>query len=133
MDSCLFLILRLVWFIFIGLPVGLICINVGWLCMLTVIGIPLGLWIFNRIPMIMTLQPDLEDRYRLELAENEVFLGRAEQCPLILRLLWLILVGWWLSLIWINIAYLLTVTVIGLPFGFWMFNRLPWVIFLTRI
>lgn len=132
MDSCLFLVLRLVWFVFIGLPVGLVCINVGWVCMITIIGIPLGLWVFNRIPMIMTLQLDPEDRYRLQLEENEVFHGGVTQWPLILRLLWLLVVGWWLSLIWINVAYLCCVTVIGLPVGFWMFNRLPAVIFLTR-
>lgn len=132
MNSCLFLILRLAWFICIGMPVGLFCINAGWLCMITIIGIPLGLWIFNRIPMIMTLQLDPEDRYRLQLAENEVFQGRVVQWPLLLRLIWLVLIGWWLSLFWVNIAYLFSVTVIGLPVGFWMFNRLPGVIFLTR-
>jgi len=132
MDSCLFLLLRLVWFVFIGLPFGWLCLNVGWFFMVTILGIPLGLWIFNRIPMIMTLQPDIEDRYRLQLAENEVFHGSVVQQPLLLRILWLILVGWWLSLIWMNIAYLLSATIIGIPLGFWMFNRLPMVIFLTR-
>ncbi|NLI76809.1 MAG: YccF domain-containing protein [Candidatus Riflebacteria bacterium] len=132
MDSCLFLLLRLVWFVFIGLPVGLFCINFGWICMVTIIGIPLGLWVFNRIPLVMTLQPDLADRYRLSLQENEVFRGEPEQWPLLARILWLVLIGWWLSLIWINVAYLFSVTILGLPVGFWMFNRLPGVIFLTR-
>ena len=80
----------------------------------------------------MTLQPDLEDRYRLELRENEVFRGWVLQWPLLLRLLWLVMIGWWLSLIWINLAYLLSATILGLPVGFWMFNRLPMIIFLTR-
>jgi uncharacterized membrane protein YccF (DUF307 family) len=132
MNSCLFLLLRLVWFIVIGLPVGWFCINVGWICMLTVIGIPLGLWIFNRIPMIMTLQPDVEDRFRLGLQENQVFRGQVDQWPLPVRLLWLVIIGWWLSLIWINIAYVLSATIVGVPLGFWMFNRLPAIIFLTR-
>ncbi len=132
MDSCLFIVLRLIWFVFIGLPIGWVCIQIGWLFMITIIGIPIGLMIFNRIPMIMTLQPDLEDRYRLQLAENQVFQGNPVQVPLLFRLIYLILIGWWFSLIWINIGYLFSVTIIGTPIGFWMFNRLPAVIFLTR-
>jgi len=132
MNSCLFLVLRLIWFVCIGLPVGWFCLNFAWLCMITVLGIPVGLWIFNRIPMIMTLQPDLEDRYRLGFEEGRIFRGEIEQLSLPLRLLWLLLIGWWASLIWINVAYVLSATVIGVPVGFWMFNRLPAIIFLTR-
>ena len=132
MDSCLFLLLRALWFVFIGLPVGWFCIHVGWFFMITVIGIPIGLWIFNRVPMIMTLQPELEERYKLSLRQNQMFTGEVEQITLPVRLLWLVLIGWWFSLIWMNVAYLFSATVIGIPVGFWMFNRLPWVIFLTR-
>lgn len=132
MDSCLFLILRVVWFVLIGLPFGWVCIQIGWVCMLTIIGIPIGLMIFHRIPTIMTLQVDLEDRYRLQLEKNQVFYGSPAQLPLVIRLLYFVLVGWWASLLWINIAYFFSVTVIGIPVGFWMFNRFPEVIFLTR-
>ena len=132
MNSWLFFILRFVWFVMIGLPVGLICIQIGFILMLTIIGIPIGLWIFNQIPMIMTLQPDLRDRYKLGLRENEVFTGNGAQLPLILRLLYFILAGWWLSFIWVNLAFFVSATVIGIPIGFYMFTCLPGVAFLTR-
>ncbi|MBF0410273.1 MAG: YccF domain-containing protein [Candidatus Riflebacteria bacterium] len=132
MDSCLFLILRIVWFVFIGLPLGWTCIQIGWFLMLTIIGIPISLWLFGKIPMIMTLQLKVEDRYKLNLRENEVFLNNTDQYSMLIRIPYFILIGWWFSYIWINLAYILTATVIGLPFGFWMFNRLPFVVFLTK-
>lgn len=132
MDGCLFLLLRLAWFWTIGLILGWGGIWIGWICMLTIIGIPFGLFIFNRIPMIMTLQLPHADRYKLTLQENEVFVGNGAQLPLFLRIIYFLAIGWWLSLFWVHIAYLLSVTIIGLPVGFWMFNRLPFVIYLTR-
>lgn len=50
----------------------------------------------------------------------------------IIRLIYFIFVGWWLSLIWSNVAWLLCVIIIGLPFGIWMLNRLPAVTTLMR-
>jgi uncharacterized membrane protein YccF (DUF307 family) len=132
MDWLLFLILRIVWFVFVGLPLGVFFLHVGWFCMITVIGIPLGIWIFNRIPMIMTLQMNIEDRYRLEMREVDIFKGNVEQWPLLPRLLYLVFVGWWLSLLWLWVAFGFAATIIGVPIGFWMFNRFPAVIFLTR-
>ena len=39
--------------------------------------------------------------------------------------LYFVLIGWWFSLLWSLLAWLLCVTIIGLPLGVWMFNRLP--------
>lgn len=133
MDGCLFLLLRFAWFWTIGLVLGWGGIWLGWICLLTIIGIPFGLFILNRIPMIMTLQMPQADRYKLSLQENEVFTGNGAQLPLILRILYFLAVGWWFSLLWVHVAYLLSVTIIGLPIGFWMFNRLPFVLYLTRV
>jgi uncharacterized membrane protein YccF (DUF307 family) len=41
---------------------------------------------------------------------------------------WFLFVGWWLSALSIVIAYVLCVTVLGLPFAFAIFNRLPAII-----
>jgi hypothetical protein len=40
--------------------------------------------------------------------------------------------GWWLSLIWAGVAWLLCATIIGLPFGVLMLNALPAVTTLHR-
>ena len=42
--------------------------------------------------------------------------------------MWFLLVGWWLTAIVISIAYVLALSVIGLPFAFYIFNRIPAVL-----
>ena len=48
------------------------------------------------------------------------------------RLFYFLLIGWWFSLIWSLLAWLLCLSIIGLPFGVLMFNRLPGVTTLMR-
>ena len=56
----------------------------------------------------------------------------AARRPLWLRVLWFVLVGWWFSAIWITGAYVMFVTVIGIPVGIVMLNVLPSVVTLQR-
>jgi hypothetical protein len=42
------------------------------------------------------------------------------------------LVGSWLSAIWLAIAWACSTTIIGLPISFWMIDRAPKVMLLTR-
>ena len=44
---------------------------------------------------------------------------------LILRVIWFVLVGWWLTGILSVVAWALNATIIGLPLGLWIINRLP--------
>ena len=46
------------------------------------------------------------------------------QNPFILRAIYFVLIGWWFSLIWSLLGWLLCVTIIGLPLGVLMLNRL---------
>lgn len=48
--------------------------------------------------------------------------------PFPLRLAYLGLIGWWLSLAWMLIAWAAAVSVVGLPLSQWMLNRLPQVL-----
>jgi hypothetical protein len=43
-----------------------------------------------------------------------------------LRIIWFLLVGWWLSAIFIFIGWALMVTVVLAPFGLWFLHRVPW-------
>jgi hypothetical protein len=43
---------------------------------------------------------------------------------LLVRALYFILIGWWFSGIWAAVAWILCITIIGLPLGLYMLNRL---------
>jgi uncharacterized membrane protein YccF (DUF307 family) len=52
----------------------------------------------------------------------------AQTAPnIIFRILWFLLIGWWLSGIWTAIAWVLSISIIGLPIGIIMLNALPQV------
>jgi uncharacterized membrane protein YccF (DUF307 family) len=48
------------------------------------------------------------------------------------RLLYFVFIGWWFSLLWSLLGWLLCVTIIGMPLGVLMLNRLPNVTTLMR-
>ena len=41
------------------------------------------------------------------------------------RAVWFVLIGWWLTAIMIVVAYVLALSILGLPFAFYLFNRIP--------
>ena len=113
--------------------------NVGvdplaWALNVTIIGLPLGLWILNRIPTVMTLRPMRRDLMVDRRADGReiVRVSDRPQASLLVRAIWFLLIGWWLSGLWAAAAYVAAVTIVGLPIAFWMYNRLPAVTTLFR-
>ncbi len=106
--------IRALWFLFVGLWAGQIWLLVAWLLNLTLIGLPLGMWMLNQLPRIMTLS---QQRRGLHLPS-----GRSS-VPFVARAIYFVLVGWWLSLLWVELAWLASALIIGLPLGFLMFER----------
>lgn len=45
-----------------------------------------------------------------------------------LRLVWLVFAGWWLSALWVAIAWLAILLSTTLPAGFWMIAHLPLIV-----
>jgi uncharacterized membrane protein YccF (DUF307 family) len=127
-------ILRVLWFIFIGWHVTFWWVLAAWLLNLTIIGMPLGLWMLNRVPLVLTLRT--QRTYAVsETRSDGVVEWHAQgvrQNPFILRAIYFVLIGWWFSLIWSLLGWLLCVTIIGLPLGVLMLNRLPEVTTLMR-
>lgn len=120
-------IIRVLWFFIVGWHVTLYWIVAAWILNLTVIGMPLGLWMLNRVPLVLTLR--MPRGYNVaSTRDNNAIEWRyrnAPQHPWLLRVLYFVLIGWWFSLLWSLLAWLLCITIIGLPFGIWMLNRLP--------
>ena len=127
-------ILRVLWFIFIGWHVTFWWVLAAWLLNLTIIGMPLGLWMLNRVPLVLTLRTQRTYAVGETRPDGAVewHAQSVPQNPFILRAIYFILIGWWFSLIWSLLGWLLCVTIIGLPLGVLMLNRLPEVTTLMR-
>ncbi len=124
------LLLRAIYFLVFGLWFSAIWASVAWFLSVTIIGLPLGLWMLNRLPQVTTLRAQRGD---LKInAQGEISRTSVPQAPFLLRALWFLLVGWWLSALWLSAAWALSATIIGLPFAFWMFDRVPAIITLQR-
>lgn len=116
-------LVRALWFVAVGWWLTPIVVNVAWALNATIVLIPLGIKLINLVPTALSLA---ESR-SLDVPES----GRGQR-NLLVRGVWFITVGWWLSLAWANVAAFLAVTIVGLPVAFWMFNRLPFVTTLYR-
>jgi len=123
------LLLRVVYFFLFGWYATGVWINVAWFLVATVIGLPAGLWLLNRVPQVLTLQPY---RHVIVTSDGTAQAGGLPQRPWLGRALYFLLIGWWASLIWCNVAWALSLTVIGLPPAIWMFNRTPAITTLMR-
>lgn len=128
-------IIRVLWFILVGWYLALPWILVAWFVNLTIIGLPLGLWMLNRVPFVLTLRGQSTYDVVTTGQDGRVVVQQrdVEQHPFGLRALYFALVGWWFSLIWSVAAWALCVSIIGIPLGAWMFNRLPQVTTLRRM
>ena len=123
-------LIQLVWFVLVGWWLGQLWIAVAWFLAATIIGIPLAVVMFNKLPDIIALRGT--DTYTVSFYGNRAVVNNTPQYPLLLRALWYLLVGWWLTGVWVELAYVLCLTVIGLPLGFWMFDKVPAVLSLRR-
>lgn len=126
-------LIRVLWFFLIGWHATLYWVAVAWLLNLTVIGLPLGVWMLNRVPLVLTLR--MQSSYHVtELRDGRLvnWYQNTPQHGWFLRLVYFILIGWWFSLIWALLGWLLCVSIIGLPLGILMLNRLPAVTTLMK-
>lgn len=128
-------LIRALWFIFIGLAVGPFWTVAAWVLIVSIIGMPLGLWMINRLPQVMTLR-EVQRVGRVEMVDGRPVLRESTvpQPPFLLRAVYFILIGWWFSLLWLLLAWALTGLTLGLgmPLAFWMFDRVPAVTTLAR-
>lgn len=123
------LLIRFVYFLVVGWWLGGALAGVGWLLCVLVLTLPLGLFVLHKVPLLTTLQ--LPDEQLLALGERTdtfIIRRRPEPYPFVARAIWFVLVGWWLSVLWISVAYALSATFVLSPIGFWMFNRVPLVL-----
>lgn len=110
------------WFLLIGWWATPVVVNLAVFFFGTIVGIPVGIVLINNVPTILMLKS------RRDIDAE----GDTEQRSLPVRAVYFLFIGWWLGLLWGNVASLLAITIIGLPVAIWMLNRLPYVVSLYR-
>jgi uncharacterized membrane protein YccF (DUF307 family) len=124
------LLIRAVYFILFGWWFSGIWAVIAWVLCMTIIGLPFGLYMLNRLPQVVTLKPSRSDLILTR--TGQVVKRDVAQVPFLLRAIYFVLIGWWLSAIWLAIAWAFHVSIIGMVIGFWMFDRVPALITLSR-
>jgi uncharacterized membrane protein YccF (DUF307 family) len=106
--------IRALWFLFVGLWLGQLWLIFAWLLNLTLIGLPAGMWMLEKMPQVMTLRQEVQ-KHAQPKSGNGVGLA--------VRVVYFVLIGWWAGLIWLQFAWLAALTILGLPLSFLMFER----------
>lgn len=117
-------IVQLLWFLAVGWWAAALAVCLAYLLILTILGIPLGIALLNKIPGIIALRDPGQPIQFLN--------APTSQRNFFVRMLWFVLIGSWLAAIWMSLAYLVCITILGLPLGLWMFDKAPAVLTLRR-
>lgn len=126
-------LVRGLWYFFVGWWLAGLAITAGYLAALTVIGLPLAFAIFNVIPTLLTLRPRTQTVQVVNYGGTTIMRSvNIEQQSMLVRALYFLLVGWWLGALWLTTAYVLCLTIIGLPLGLYMMDRTGGVMTLHR-
>ena len=126
-------LISVLWFIFIGSWLSFFWIIIAWALIVLIIPMPIGLAMMHRVPLIASLRsPSREYILATEGAATRIQEVSQRQRPFLIRAVYFLLIGWWLSFWWVIVAWLATGTVVLIPLGIWMMNRIPAVTTLQR-
>jgi uncharacterized membrane protein YccF (DUF307 family) len=136
---------RGLYYIFIGWWLGFLWLNLGFFLCFMIITLPLGLVMLNRLPQVLTLRPsgtstnvNVSSTMTQSSGSNvmmntvNVNVNGTVQYSFLVRALYYVFVGWWAGYIWAFLGYLCCLSIVLLPVGLLMLNRLPMVLTLRR-
>jgi len=127
------MIARVIWYLLIGWWFGAIWTILAYLFCLTIIGLPIGTLMFNNLPKVLTLKPtETEEIRTLVEGKPATVSGVPEEFPFLLRVVYFFVLGWQVAGYGILIGYILCLTIIGIPAGLWILNRIPLLMTLKR-
>lgn len=127
------ILVRAVWFIFVGWWATGIWLGIAWFLNVTVIGMPIGIKMINYVPKVVSLKGRTAGNgVGPQGGDAGVEQHNTAQRSLLVRAVWFLFVGWWASGIWMGLAYAATLTVVGLPVAIWMYGKLPLIVSLYR-
>ncbi|HQV70213.1 MAG TPA: YccF domain-containing protein [Thermoflexales bacterium] len=121
-------LLQILYFLVIGWWLGGAWVIAAWLLMITIVGLPVGAAMLNNVPQVMALRGR-----RVVQVNAQGQTSNAPELSLLIRAPYFLLIGWWLSGLWLSLAYACAMSIIGLPIGFWMFDLAPGIATLKRV
>ncbi len=125
-------LIRLVYFIFIGSWLSGLCIVASYVCMVTIVGIPLGVVMLNRLPYLTTLRSRSLEVHVLSRETMVIdFRHGVPQRNWWVRAIWFVLVGWWLTAAFLALAWIGTVLTFGWG-ALFLYNPVPALLTLHR-
>jgi len=124
------LLIRALYFVFVGWWLSGVWATIAWILSVTIIGLPIGIVMLNALPQVSTLRA--RGSQTVVDTSGVVAVRTTQQYPTIIRAVYFVLIGWWLSALWLAAAWALGTSIIGLPFSFWMIDRTPAVLILTQ-
>lgn len=127
-------LIQILWFLFVGWWLGQAWAAVAWFLTVTIIGMPIGIAMLNKLPKVIALREPGTVVRVINRQDGSVQKQIVEprQVGFLLRALYFLLIGWWFSALWVEAAFAISLTIIGLPIGFWMFDRVPAVLTLKQ-
>lgn len=106
--------MNIVWFILVGLWTSIVISIGGILFTITGVGSELGQQLFRVASyMIAPFDKSYDTNFSYKKAAN---------------IIWILLFGWWLSILYIAVGLFLICTLIGIPFGLNCFKHLPLIV-----
>lgn len=128
------LFVRSLWYVFIGWWLSGLMMFVAGVCIGTVVLLPAGLALVNRLPQVMTLRPRSTAITATMLADGstQYTVGSEEQRGLLVRTIYFCLVGWWAGMLVMFAAWVLSVLIVTMPLGLMLLNRVPAAVTLRR-
>jgi len=122
---------RVAWCLLAGIWLTPLWLIGTWLCLCSVVGMPLAARMLDLAPTVLTLRSPRAavDHSRYQGTGSTTVVSQHEA---LLRALYFVFVGWWASLAWMMVAYLVSLTVIGMPAGYRMLELAPAVAHLQR-
>ena len=128
------LFVRSLWYLFVGWWLSGLMMFLAGVCIASVVLLPAGLALVNRLPQVMTLRPRSTAVTATLLSDGSMqyMICAAEQRSMLVRTAYFLLIGWWAGMLVMFAAWFLSVLIVTMPLGLMLLNRVPAAVTLRR-
>lgn len=128
------LFVRALYYLFVGWWLSGLMMFAAGVCIASVVLLPAGLAMVNRLPQVMTLRPRSTAVNAAVLSDGSMqyTVGSAQQRSMLVRAVYFCLVGWWAGMVVMFVAWVLSVLIVTMPLGLMLLNRVPAAVTLRR-